>query len=193
VALPIQPPVKPMLARLTRSMPEGDLLYEPKWDGFRCIVFRDGDEVHLQSRNGKPLERYFIELLDPVRTTLPQHCVVDGELVVPVDGGISFDAISERIHPAASRVELLAERTPARFIAFDLLAQGDEDLTGLPMARRRERLEQLVDWDASAPLHLTPATTDRDTAADWFARFEGAGLDARRSPGRVAPARAVPR
>lgn len=177
MALPIQPPVKPMLARLTRSMPDGDLLYEPKWDGFRCIVFRDGDEVHLQSRNGKPLERYFIELLEPVRTTLPQRCVVDGELVVPVDGGISFDAISERIHPAASRVELLAERTPARFIAFDLLALGDEDLTDLPMAQRRERLEHLVDWSASAPLHLTPATTDKATATDWFARFEGAGLD----------------
>lgn len=174
--LPVMPPVKPMLAKLSRTMPPGDMLYEPKWDGFRCIVFRDGDELHLQSRNGKPLERYFIELLDPLRDQLPSRCVVDGELVVPVDGGISFDAISERIHPAASRIEMLAERTPARFIAFDLLALDDEDFTAVPLHERRTRLEELAGaW--SRPLHLTPATTDQATGQDWFDRFEGAGLD----------------
>ena len=156
-------------------MPEGDFLYEPKWDGFRCLVFRDGDTVVLQSRNAKQLERYFPELLDPLRAVLPERCVVDGELVVPLDGGIAFDAISERIHPAESRITMLAEKTPARFIAFDVLAVGDEDLTGLPMVERRARLEALCDW--SMPVHLTPATTDPDTAQDWFDRFEGAGLD----------------
>ncbi|HKJ54414.1 MAG TPA: ATP-dependent DNA ligase, partial [Nitriliruptoraceae bacterium] len=175
MTLPVTMPVKPMLAKLTRSMPSGPMLYEPKWDGFRCVVFRDGDDVTLQSRNGKPLERYFPELLDPLRATLPDRCVVDGELVVPMDGGIAFDAISQRIHPADSRVQMLAEETPARFIAFDVLAIDDRDLTDESMQARRAELEDLCDW--SAPIHLTPATTDAETATDWFDRFEGAGLD----------------
>ncbi len=173
--LPVAFPVDPILAKLTRGMPTGDYLYEPKWDGFRCVVFRDGDEVVLQSRNGKQLERYFPELLAPLQEVLPDRCVVDGELVVPVDGGIQFDAISERIHPAESRVTMLSERTPARFIAFDLLAEGDQDLTSLPMVDRRTRLEALCAW--AMPVHLTPATRDPEVAQDWFDRFEGAGLD----------------
>ncbi len=175
MSLPVTMPVKPMLARLTRSMPDGAMLYEPKWDGFRCLVFRDGDDIVLQSRNGKPLERYFPEMLAPLRAITPERCVLDGELVVPVDGGIGFDAISQRIHPAESRIRMLAEQTPARFIAFDVLAIGDRDLTDEPMSVRREELEGLCDW--AAPVQLTPATTDADTATDWFERFEGAGLD----------------
>ncbi len=173
--LPVSFPVDPILAKLTRSMPSGDYLYEPKWDGFRCIVFRDGDEVVLQSRNGKELQVYFPELDAPLREVLPARCVVDGELVVPSEGGIAFDAISQRIHPAESRIRVLSEKTPARFIAFDLLAVGDEDLTGLAMVDRRARLEDLCDW--RLPIHLTPATTDPAVAQDWFDRFEGAGLD----------------
>jgi ATP-dependent DNA ligase len=176
VDLPVSPPVEPMLAKLSRELPVGDLLYEPKWDGFRCIVFRDGDDLLLQSRNRKPLDRYFPELAAPLRDLLPDRCVVDGELVVPRDGNLDFDALSERIHPADSRVRTLAERTPARFVAFDLLALGDEDLTGQPCDVRRAALEREVRGSAS-PLHLSPATRDPATAADWFARFEGAGLD----------------
>jgi ATP-dependent DNA ligase len=176
MTLPLTPPLDPMLAKLTRSFPEGDLLYEPKWDGFRCLVFRDGDDVHLQSRNGKPLERYFPELLDPIRAQVPEQVVLDGELVVPAGDGIDFDAISNRIHPAASRIAMLAEQTPAHFIAFDLLALADDDLTAAPFAHRRARLQEVTPgW--RAPLHLTPATLDPDVARDWFDRFEGAGLD----------------
>lgn len=165
-----------MLAKLSRELPDGDFLYEPKWDGFRCLVFRDGDELLLQSRNGKPLDRYFPELQAPLRDLLPARCVVDGELVIPVAGRLDFDALSERIHPAASRVELLAERTPARFVAFDLLAHGDDDLMGRPMLERRGALERAL-GAAPPPVHVTPATRQQATAQDWFDRFEGAGLD----------------
>ncbi|MEX1162583.1 MAG: ATP-dependent DNA ligase [Nitriliruptor sp.] len=174
--LPLTPPVDPMLAKLARELPTGDLLYEPKWDGFRCLVFRDGDELLLQSRNGKPLDRYFPELQAPLRAQLPPRCVLDGELVVPRGDGLDFDALSERIHPAESRVRTLAEATPARFVAFDLLALGDDDLTSTPFVDRREVLERTL-RDVVPPLHLTPATRDPATAADWFTRFEGAGLD----------------
>jgi ATP-dependent DNA ligase len=165
-----------MLAKLVRELPTGDLLYEPKWDGFRCLVFRDGEELLLQSRNRRPLDRYFPEMRAPLLAQLPERCVLDGELVVPRDGTLDFDALSERIHPAASRVTMLAERTPARFVAFDLLALGDEDLTAHPVADRRARLEQVLSA-VEPPLHVSPATTDPATAADWFTRFEGAGLD----------------
>jgi ATP-dependent DNA ligase len=174
--LPVDAPIEPMLAKLARELPTGDLLYEPKWDGFRCLVFRDGDELLLQSRNRKPLDRYFPELQAPLRALLPDRVVVDGELVVPVGDALDFDALSERIHPAASRVATLAERWPARYVAFDLLAIDGEDLTAAPFVERRERLEAVL-AGASPPLHLTPATRDPAVAADWFARFEGAGLD----------------
>jgi ATP-dependent DNA ligase len=165
-----------MLAKLARELPVGDYVYEPKWDGFRCLVFRDGDEVELQSRNGKPFNRYFPELEAPLRDQLPERAVVDGELVVPRDGILDFDALAERIHPADSRVTMLAEATPARFVAFDLLALGDEDLTTADCLHRREVLEREL-GQVRPPVHLSPATTDPEVAADWFARFEGAGLD----------------
>lgn len=179
--LPLMPVIEPMLARLARTLPTGDFLYEPKWDGFRCIIFRDGDELFLQSRNGKPLDRYFPELIDPagndpLRASLPQRVVIDGELTVPVDSGLDFDALSARIHPAASRVTELAARTPASFVAFDLLALGDDDVTERPMRTRRDMLVEIV-GHAQPQVHVTPATTDPAVAADWFARFEGAGLD----------------
>jgi ATP-dependent DNA ligase len=176
VDLPVRPPVDPMLAKLTRELPRGDLLYEPKWDGFRCLVFRDGDELFLQSRNGKPLDRYFPELQRPLREQLPDRCVMDGELVVPRDGKLDFDALSERIHPADSRVVQLAATTPARFVAFDLLALGDDDLTDRALVDRRPALEEAL-REVAPPVHLSPVTRDAATAADWFARFEGAGLD----------------
>jgi ATP-dependent DNA ligase len=176
VDLPLTPPIEPMLAKLSRELPVGDLLYEPKWDGFRCLLFRAGDDLLLQSRNLKPLDRYFPELQAPLRDQLPGGVVLDGELVVPRDGVLDFDALSERIHPADSRVQLLAERTPAHYVAFDLLALGDDDLTAAPFADRRAQLEQVL-ASADDPLHLTPATRDAAVAADWFARFEGAGLD----------------
>ena len=165
-----------MLAKLTRELPIGELLYEPKWDGFRCLIFRDGDELLLQSRNRKPLDRYCPERQAPLRELLPERCVIDGELVVPVGGALEFDALSERIHPADSRVRTLAARTPAHVVAFDVLAVGDDDLTRAAFSERRDRLEQAL-ATAGSPLHLTPATRDPATAADWFARFEGAGLD----------------
>ena len=174
--LPIDAPVKPMLAKLSRELPTGDLLYEPKWDGFRCIIFRDGDRLLLQSRSGKPLDRYFPELTEPLLAALPDRIVIDAELVVPVGDGLDFDALSNRIHPATSRVELLANETPAHVVAFDLLALGDADLTARSFAARRSNLEQVMQ-DVEPPLHLTPATTDAGVAAGWFARFEGAGLD----------------
>ena len=175
--LPVMPPVAPMLAKLARDIPEGEgFVYEPKWDGFRCIVFRDGDEVELGSRNEKPLTRYFPELLDPLRAALPERCVVDGEVVIAGERGLDFDALLQRIHPAASRIRRLAEETPASFVAFDLLAVGDEDLRDVAFAQRRHRLEDAL-AAAAAPVHVTPATTDRSVAQDWFSRFEGAGLD----------------
>ncbi|MGH9078589.1 MAG: ATP-dependent DNA ligase [Acidimicrobiales bacterium] len=175
--LPVVPPVSPMLAKLARELPVADgLFYEPKWDGFRCIVFRDGDEVVLGSRNEKPLTRYFPELVAALATHLPKRCVIDGEIVIAGPRGLDFDALSQRIHPAASRVRLLAETTPAAFVAFDLLALGDEDLQLEPYAKRRRALEKAL-ARAKAPIHLTPVTTSPVTARDWFSRFEGAGLD----------------
>ena len=177
MTLPVKPPVKPMLAKLWREMPVGDnFVYEPKWDGFRCIVFRDGDDIELGSRNERPLTRYFPELLPALRANLPERCVVDGEIVIPGDNGLDFDALLQRIHPAASRVNMLAEQTPASFVAFDLLALGDDNLMERPFAERRTQLEKALK-KAKPPVHLTPATDDPDRARDWFQRFEGAGLD----------------
>jgi ATP-dependent DNA ligase len=173
------PPVRPMLAKAVHELPEvaaGTMLFEPKWDGFRCIVFRDGDEVELGSRNERPLTRYFPELIDPLAAQLPDRCVVDGELVVAGDRGLDFDLLSQRIHPAASRVNRLAEETPASFVAFDLLALGDRSFLDAPLQERREVLEREL-AGVDTPLHLTPATTDPVVAADWFVRFEGAGFD----------------
>src|SRR5437763_3507055 len=179
--LPVMPPVSPMLAKAVKGMPTPEstpagLLYEPKWDGFRCIVCRDGDEVELGSRNERPLTRYFPELLAELRAQLPERCVVDGEIVIATDHGLDFEALLQRIHPAASRVRLLAEQTPASFVAFDLIAVGDDDLRALPFGERRARLGQAL-ARARPPVHVTPATHDRAVAADWFERFEGAGLD----------------
>jgi ATP-dependent DNA ligase len=171
------PPVKPMLAKLAREMPTGKaLVYEPKWDGFRCIVFRDGDEIELGSRNEKPLTRYFPELFEPLCAQLPDKCVLDGEIVIPGENGLEFDALLNRIHPAAKRINLLAAETPASFVAFDLLALGDDDLRDTPFAERRRLLVEAL-AGARPPVHLTPATDDPERARDWFERFEGAGLD----------------
>jgi ATP-dependent DNA ligase len=174
--LPVMPPVKPMLAKSVPEVPSGDFQYEPKWDGFRCIVFRDGDEVELGSRNEKPLTRYFPEVVEAVKANLPERCVVDGEIVIAGGKGLDFEALLQRIHPADSRVRLLAEQTPAGFIAFDLLALGDEDLTDRPQAERRALLEKAL-AKAKPPVHLTPVTNDPALASDWFDLFEGAGLD----------------
>ncbi|HET6873999.1 MAG TPA: ATP-dependent DNA ligase [Acidimicrobiales bacterium] len=174
--LPVNPPIAPMLAKAAKDLPIGSFLYEPKWDGFRCIVFRDGDEVELGSRNGKPLTRYFPEIVSAVKAQLPERCVIDGEVVVAGPDGLDFEVLSQRIHPAASRVEMLARETPARFVAFDLIAEGDLDLREVPFSSRRERLEVLL-GDAEPPVHLTPITDDPSVARDWFERFEGAGLD----------------
>jgi ATP-dependent DNA ligase len=166
-----------MLAKAASALPEGDgWLYEPKWDGFRAIVFRDGDEVFTQSRDLKPLDRYFPELAEPLRAHLPERCIVDGEVVIARDGTLDFEALLLRIHPAESRVRMLAAETPASFVAWDLLALDDLDLRGTSQGERRRRLEIAI-AQAAPPVHLTPATTDRATAADWFERFEGAGLD----------------
>ncbi|SEL10613.1 ATP-dependent DNA ligase [Blastococcus sp. DSM 46786] len=175
--LPLQPPVKPMLAKAATKVPVGDeWFYEPKWDGFRCIVFRDGDEVELGSRNERPLTRYFPEVVAAVKENLPERCVVDGEIVVPRDDRLHFEALLQRIHPAESRVTLLAEQTPASFVAFDLLALGDESLLETPFAQRRARLEAALSG-ARPPVHLTSVTRDAATAERWFETFEGAGLD----------------
>jgi ATP-dependent DNA ligase len=174
--LPLLPPVRPMLAKAVGRMPEGDFLYEPKWDGFRCLVFRDGDNVELGSRNERPLTRYFPELVDAVRVNLPPRCVVDGEIVVPRGDRLDFESLQLRLHPAASRVRLLAERTPAWFIAFDLLALGNVSLLDVPFAQRRERLADAL-AQARPPVYLTPVTADVELARSWFSIFEGAGLD----------------
>jgi ATP-dependent DNA ligase len=166
-----------MLAKLSRELPPaGEMIYEPKWDGFRCVVFRDGDEVELGSRNERPLTRYFPELLEPLRAQLPEKCVVDGEIVIATGSGLDFEALLQRIHPAESRIRLLARETPSSFVAFDLLALGEGDLRTRPFAERRALLEQALDG-VQPPIHLTPATRDRDVAREWFDRFEGAGLD----------------
>jgi ATP-dependent DNA ligase len=175
--LPFDPPLEPMLAKPSNGLPEGDgWLFEPKWDGFRAIVFRDGDEVLIQSRDLKPLDRYFPELAAPIRASFPERCVVDGEVVISKGGELAFEALLLRIHPAASRVKMLAEESPASFVGWDLLALGDEDLREAPQGERRARLETAF-HDVAPPIHLTPATLDRALAADWFDRFEGAGLD----------------
>ncbi len=166
-----------MLSKLvTEIPPAGDVLFEPKWDGFRTIVFRDGDAVELGSRNERPMTRYFPELLGPLKASLPGRCVVDGEVVIAGARGLDFDALLNRIHPAASRVQKLAAETPASFVAFDLLALDDEDLRSRPFLERRGLLERAL-AGAAPPIHLTPATRDRAVAEEWFRRFEGAGLD----------------
>jgi ATP-dependent DNA ligase len=174
------PPVEPMLASSVKAIPVAPgMTYEPKWDGFRCIVFRDGDEVELASRGGKTLTRYFPEVVEYAKRELPDRCAIDGELVAVVREGVprlDFDTLGQRIHPAASRVRMLAETTPASFIAFDLLAVGNEDLLGRPYPDRRARLEQAL-AASRPPVHVTPVTTDLDTARRWFEMFEGAGLD----------------
>ncbi len=178
--LPVMPPVLPMLAKAVKAIPEPDAVdggyaYEPKWDGFRCITFRDGDDVELGSRNTKPMTRYFPELVQAVRAELPPRCVVDGEIVLARDGRLDFDALQQRIHPADSRVRLLSEQTPARMVVFDLLALDDEDLTDQPLSERQGRLAALgLDGPS---IFFTPRTRDHATATEWFSQFEGAGLD----------------
>lgn len=174
--LPVMPPVKPMLAKASRELPEGGFLYEPKWDGFRALVFRDGDDVEITSRNTKTLTRYFPELVGPLREQLPQRCVIDGELVVPSAAGLDFDLLGQRIHPAESRIERLAAETPAHLVIFDILALDAIDLRPVSLADRRGSLESLL-GEVVAPLHLTPATTDHSLAAQWFGRFDGGGFD----------------
>jgi ATP-dependent DNA ligase len=176
--LAVMPPVAPMLAKPVAELPDGPWSFEPKWDGFRTIIFRDGNQVELGSRNERPLTRYFPELVEAVKTHLPTRCVIDAEIVVPDPAGrrLDFDALLLRIHPAASRVALLAAQTPARLVAFDLLVLGDVDWTGQPFTRRRAALEHAL-AQVGPPVHLTPATTDRTLALDWLGRFEGAGLD----------------
>jgi ATP-dependent DNA ligase len=188
--LPFAPPLAPMLSKAADALPGGDgWQFEPKWDGFRTLVFRDGDEVVLQSRDEKPMNRYFPELVAPLARTLPERCVVDGEIVIVGADGLDFEALLLRIHPAASRVKRLAAQAPASFVAWDLLALGAEDLRPLPLAARRERLEQVL-ADAAPPVHLSPATRDRTLAEDWFRRFEGAGLDGVMAKRLDAPYRA---
>ena len=176
-AFPIDPPVAPMLAKLASELPEAErVLYEPKWDGFRAIVFRGASDVFIQSRDLKPLDRYFPELHEALLAGLPAGCVVDGEIVIAGPRGLDFDALQLRLHPAASRIRKLAAGTPASFVAFDLLAADDRDLRGAPQEDRRRRLERLM-AGVGPPLHLTPMTRDRPTAAGWLQQFEGAGLD----------------
>ncbi|CAN5517447.1 ATP-dependent DNA ligase [soil metagenome] len=181
MTLPISPPLSPMLAKLADEIPVGEgWLYEPKWDGFRCIVFRDGDEVELASRNERPFTRYFPELLAPLLAALPPRCVVDGEIVIPAadDRGLDFDALLQRIHPAESRVRRLAAETPASFVAFDLLALDDRDLMDEPLALRHSLLaEQFAKPPVDSSVYLCPSTTDPAVAQRWFIEFEGAGLD----------------
>src|SRR5262245_41565768 len=177
MSLPFSSPIQPMLSSAADALPDGEgWLFEPKWDGFRTLVFRDGDEILLQSRDEKPMNRYFPELVAPLGAALPGRCVVDGEVVIVGAAGLDFEALLLRIHPAASRVTLLAAEMPASFVAWDLLALDDTDLREAPLAVRRERLEQVL-AGAAPPVHLSPATRDRALAEDWFRRFEGAGLD----------------
>jgi ATP-dependent DNA ligase len=175
--LPVQPPVKPMLAKAATKLPVGDgMFYEPKWDGFRCVVFRDGDEVELGSRNERPLTRYFPEVVAAVKANLPERCVVDGEIVVPRGDRLHFEDLLQRIHPAQSRVDLLAEQTPASFVAFDLLALRDESLLDVPFGERQARLRTAL-ADVEPPVYVSAITQDAETAERWFETFEGAGLD----------------
>jgi ATP-dependent DNA ligase len=166
-----------MLAKRVDELPqEGPWIFEPKWDGFRALIFRDRDEILIQSRDEKSLNRYFPELIDPFLRQLPERCLLDGEIVIARNGALDFDALQLRIHPAATRIKLLAAQTPASFVCFDLLCEADRDLRSEAFQRRRARLETILS-SATPPLHLTPATDDRTTASDWFRRFEGAGLD----------------
>jgi len=166
-----------MLSKAADALPAGEgWQFEPKWDGFRILVFRDGDEIMLQSRDSRPMNRYFPELVEPLAAALPERCVLDGEVVIVGPNGLDFEALLLRIHPAESRVKLLAAQSPASYVAWDLLALGDEDLREQPLAERRDRLEQAL-TEAAPPVHLSPATQDRTLAEDWFQRFEGAGLD----------------
>jgi ATP-dependent DNA ligase len=176
--LPVMPPVLPMLAKSVPEIPTGDFSFEPKWDGFRSIVFRDGDEVQIGSRNTRPMTRYFPEVVEAITANLPERCVVDGEIVVPAADGmrLEFETLQQRIHPADSRVRLLAEQTPAHFVAFDLLALDDRSMMKEPLAGRRRALEDALS-NARSPVHVTPATTDHGLAERWFEEFEGAGLD----------------
>jgi ATP-dependent DNA ligase len=176
VKLPVTPPLGPMLAKSVKSIPEGDYLYEPKWDGFRCIAFRDGDEVELSSRGERPLTRYFPEVVEALKASLPDRCVVDGEVVIATGDRLDFEALLQRIHPAKSRVDRLAAETPASFVGFDLLAVDDESLMETPFGQRRTRLEAAL-GGAQPPVFLTPSTDDLATAQQWFEVFEGAGLD----------------
>ena len=182
--LPLNPPVKPMLAKPVAEIPAGQI-YEPKWDGFRSIIFRAGDEIEIGSRNEKPMTRYFPEVVEAIRANFPERAVIDGEVIVADTGRntLDFEALQQRIHPAASRVKLLSEQTPAGFVAFDLLALGDDDLTERPFAERRARLLDAL-AQAKPPIYVTPATEDLATARRWFAEFEGAGLDGLIAKGR---------
>jgi len=173
----VQPPVLPMLSKRIEQLPSGqNWIFEPKWDGFRALIFRDGDDVLIQSRDSKSLHRYFPELLDPIRAQLPARCVLDGEIVIASDSGLDFEALQLRIHPAASRVKMLSQQIPASIVFFDLLCEGDRDLRREPFEHRRQMMESML-ASASPPIHITPATRERDIASDWFSRFEGAGLD----------------
>jgi len=175
--LPVNPPILPMLAKRVGGLPvAGEWIFEPKWDGFRALVFRDADEILIQSRDEKPLNRYFPELLASLRTQLPARCVLDGEVVVARNGALDFEALQLRIHPAESRVKLLSEQIPSSIVFFDLLSEGERDLRNLPFRERRRILESML-AAAVPPIHVTPATSDIKVAADWFRRFEGAGLD----------------
>ncbi len=175
--LPFKPPIAPMLAKLSTELPVGDgWIFEPKWDGFRALVFKSGDEVYIQSRDEKPLGRYFPELEVSLRTNLPPRLVLDGEVVIATGDRLDFEALLLRIHPAASRVKMLAEQSPSSYIAWDLLAEGDDDLRDRPQSERRERLERLL-AGVKPPVFVTPATRDREVARVWFDKFEGAGLD----------------
>jgi ATP-dependent DNA ligase len=177
VDLPVNPPILPMLSKRIDELPaEGEWIFEPKWDGFRSLIFHDCGETLIQSRDEKPLNRYFPELVDTLRAQLGARCVLDGEIVIARDGRLDFDALQLRLHPAASRVKLLSQQIPASVVFFDLLCEGDLDLRGAPFRERRRRLELLLS-SAAPPLHLTPATSNRNIASDWFRRFEGAGLD----------------
>jgi ATP-dependent DNA ligase len=177
VDLPVNPPILPMLSKRIDELPsDGDWIFEPKWDGFRALVFRDGDEIFIQSRDEKSLNRYFPELLDPLRAQLPNRSVLDGEIVLAKNGCLDFEALQLRLHPAASRVKLLSQEIPVSVVFFDLLSEGQRDLRGEPFEHRRQQLESLL-ASAAPPIHLTPATRDVSIAADWFSRFEGAGLD----------------
>src|SRR4029077_7890241 len=174
--LPVNPPVLPMLAKRVSELPSGGTwIYEPKWDGFRALIFRDGGEILIQSRDEKSLNRYFPELIDPLRAQLPARCVLDSEVVVANKSGLDFEALQLRIHPAASRVKLLSQQIPASIVFFDLLCEGGRDLRSEPFQNRRQELESLLSA-AAPPIHLTPATYESSVASDWFRRFEGAGL-----------------